>query len=120
VINTLAEAVDIVEQIGSPAVQTMFDTHNAVDETEPHAAVVERYAKHIAHVHVNEIDGREPGTGDYDFVSIFRKLQEIGYQGWISLEAFDFSRPADTIAGNSIRYLKQQLNLAIQTQAAVR
>jgi sugar phosphate isomerase/epimerase len=98
----------------------MFDSHNALDETEPHAAVIERFAKYIAHVHVNEIDGREPGTGDYDFVSLFRKLLQIDYTGWISLEVFDFSRPSDTIAGNSLRYLKEQLNLAMPTTAAVR
>ena len=43
VVNTLAEAAGIVRRIGSPGVWTMFDTHNAVDETEPHAALVERY-----------------------------------------------------------------------------
>ena len=35
VVNTLDEAVAIVEQVGSPAVQSMFDTHNAVAETLP-------------------------------------------------------------------------------------
>src|SRR6185437_10948352 len=34
VINTLDEAVAIVDAVRSPAVRTMFDTHNAVDETE--------------------------------------------------------------------------------------
>jgi len=67
VINTLQQAASIVEQINNPAVQTMFDTHNAADETEPHMDLVSRYFRHIAHVHVNEMDGREPGTGDYDF-----------------------------------------------------
>ena len=41
VVNTLAEAASIVRQIASPAIRTMFDTHNAVNETEPHAALVE-------------------------------------------------------------------------------
>ena len=43
VVLTLAEAVDIVKRIGSPAIRTMFDTHNAVDEAEPHATLVDRY-----------------------------------------------------------------------------
>ena len=37
VVQSLAEAVEIVEAIGSPAIQTMFDVHNAIDEREPHA-----------------------------------------------------------------------------------
>src|ERR1035441_9190598 len=32
VVQTLAEAVAIVEEIGSPAIRTMFDVHNAIDE----------------------------------------------------------------------------------------
>ena len=67
VINSLDEAAGIVRTIGSPAVRTMFDIHNAVDETEPHAALLDRYFDLIRHVHINEMDGRHPGTGDYDF-----------------------------------------------------
>src|SRR5215470_2567770 len=37
VILTLAEAASIVDEIGSPAVRTMFDVHNAIDEAESHA-----------------------------------------------------------------------------------
>jgi hypothetical protein len=32
VVQTLEEAVGIVREIGSPAIQTMFDVHNAIDE----------------------------------------------------------------------------------------
>ncbi len=67
VVNTLAEAASIVSQIGSPAIQTMFDTHNAVNEKESHSALIEKYFDIIRHVHVNEMDGRHPGMGDYDF-----------------------------------------------------
>jgi len=43
VVLTIEEAAGIVREIDSPAVRTMFDTHNAVDEVEPHAALVEKY-----------------------------------------------------------------------------
>jgi D-psicose/D-tagatose/L-ribulose 3-epimerase len=105
VVNTLAEAASIVRQIGSPAIQTMFDTHNAVDETEPHASLVEKYFDIIRHVHVNEMDGRHPGMGNYDFKPLLGTLQRLGYHGWISLEAFDFSFGAERIARESIAYL---------------
>lgn len=109
VVNTLAEAASIVHQIGSPAIQTMFDTHNAVDEVESHATLVERYFDIIRHVHVNEMDGRHPGKGDYDFKPLLRTLKKLDYQGWVSLEAFDFSFGAETIARESIEYLNREL-----------
>lgn len=106
VVNSLAEAVSIVRQIGSPAIKTMFDTHNAVDETEPHASLIRKYFPYIAHVHVNEIDGREPGMGDYDFASVLSVLKELNYSGWVSLEAFDFSRDPVEIASRALEHLR--------------
>ncbi len=38
------------------------------------------------------LDGREPGKGDYNFLNLLKKLAELNYDGWVSLEAFDFSR----------------------------
>ncbi len=107
VVVTLAEAAAIVREIGSPAVQTMFDSHNAVDETEPHVELVEKYFDVIRHVHVNEMDGRYPGTGDYDFGALLRKLEELDYRGWVSLEVFDFLPGAGEIAARSIDYLQR-------------
>ncbi len=105
VVGSLAEAAGIVKQVGSPAIQTMFDTHNAVDETETHAILVERYFDLIRHVHVNETDGGHCGTGDYDFAPVLATLKRLGYRGWISLEAFDFAPGAERIATESLRYL---------------
>jgi D-psicose/D-tagatose/L-ribulose 3-epimerase len=109
IINRLDEAIAVVEQIGSPAVGTMFDTHNAIDETEPHADLIRRRIRYIEHVHVNELDGREPGTGSYDFSSILGALIEMDYAGWISLEVFDFSRGAEAIVRGALQHLKLSL-----------
>lgn len=109
VIQSLEEAVAVVREIGSPAVRTMFDVHNAVDETEPHAVLVDRYFDLIRHVHVNEYDGRHCGTGKYDFKPVFAMLRKRGYAGWISLEAFDFKPGGDRIAGESLRHLESEI-----------
>jgi sugar phosphate isomerase/epimerase len=114
VVHTLAEAAGVVREIGSPAVRTMFDCHNAEDETEAHGALIEKYFDLIRHVHVNEMDGGHPGTGDYDFVSIFRALIKMKYQGWVSLESFDFEVGARKIATETIAYLRKQEALARQ------
>jgi D-psicose/D-tagatose/L-ribulose 3-epimerase len=107
VITTLDEAVTIVKQINSPAVRTMFDTHNAVDEKEAHALLVDRYFDLIRHVHINEMDGRHPGTGSYDFKPLFDVLRRRGYRHWVSLEAFDFAPGAEKIAADSLRFIEQ-------------
>jgi len=105
VVGSLDEAVAIVGQVGSPAIQTMFDTHNAVEETEAHDSLVKRHFDLIRHVHVNETDGGHCGTGDYDFAPVLAVLKSLNYRGWISLEAFDFAPGAERIATESIRHL---------------
>jgi D-psicose/D-tagatose/L-ribulose 3-epimerase len=109
VLNTLEEAARYVAEIGSPAVQTMYDSHNAVMEAEPHEVLVDRYFDIIKHVHVNEMDGKHPGTGDWDFKPVFRVLAARGYTGWISMEAFDFTAGAERIADDSLRYLEAEI-----------
>lgn len=113
VVLTLDEAVEHVKAIGSPAIQTMFDSHNAINEVSPHADLIAKHFQWIRHVHVNELDGRHPGTGNYDFVSVFRKLNELHYTGWISMEAFDFSPGAETLARESIEYLNRCIEEAL-------
>jgi sugar phosphate isomerase/epimerase len=110
VILTLEEAVGIVREIDSPAVRTMFDVHNAVHEAEPHAELVDRWFEYIRHVHVNELDGRHAGAGNYDFRPVLRLLQRRGYGGWISLEAFDFSPGAERLAEESLRHLEREIH----------
>jgi sugar phosphate isomerase/epimerase len=110
VIQTLEEAAAIVREIASQAVETMFDVHNAIDEVEPHAVLVDRYFDRIRHVHVNELDGRHCGTGDYDFKPVFETLRRRGYAGWISLEAFDFTPGAEALANESLRFLESQIH----------
>lgn len=110
VVQTLEEAAGIVHQINSPAIRTMFDVHNAIDEVEPHAVLVERYWDLIRHVHVNELDGKHCGKGDYDFKPLLELLMRKGYQRWVSLEAFDFSFGAEAIANESLRHLESEMN----------
>lgn len=109
VIVTMQEAMEVVRAVGSPAVRTMFDVHNAVDEIEPHAALVDRWFEHICHVHVNETDGRHCGAGGYDFKPVLEVLRRRGYTGWISLEAFDFSPGAERLAAESLRHLENEI-----------
>jgi sugar phosphate isomerase/epimerase len=109
VVQTLDEAAAIVQEINSPGVRTMFDSHNAIDEAEPHNVLIERHYDLIRHVHVNELDGRHCGAGSYDFKPILSVLRKHAYPGWISLEAFDFSPGAEELANDSLRYLESEI-----------
>ena len=110
VIQTLDEAAAIVDEIGSPNVQTMFDSHNAIDEREPHETLVERHWSKIRHIHVNELDGGYPRPdGGYDFKPVLGVAKRRRYSGWVSMEVFDFSPGAERIVNESMTYLRDEI-----------
>jgi D-psicose/D-tagatose/L-ribulose 3-epimerase len=109
VINTLAEASEMMERINHPAIKMMFDFNNTVDETEPFDILLRRYYRNTHHVHVQEMGGKHLGTGNAvnDYVKAFQVLKDMRYNRWISLEVFDFSPGGRTIANESMKTLKQ-------------
>ena len=108
VVNTTAETIKIIEEVHHPALQTMFDFHNTVDEKIPFHEIIEKYFAHIYHVHVQEMDGKYLGAGNgvKDFVRAFQTLKSLHYDKWVSLEVFDFSPGPKTIAKESMKALK--------------
>lgn len=110
VVHTLAEAVAIADETGSPAVQTMLDTHNTAAETLPHAELIRKYLARIRHVHLNELDGKYPGSGDFAFAPVLKALRDNGYTGWLSVEVFDFQPDGETVARKASEFLRREAN----------
>ena len=109
VVNTMAEASELIRQVDHPAVQGMFDFNNTPNETEPFDVLIRKHFKRIHHVHVQEQGGKHLGTGNAvnDYVKAFQTLKDLRYDKWISLEVFDFSPGGKTIAEESMAILKQ-------------
>src|SRR5690242_11936231 len=105
VVNALAEAMVVVRAVHSPAVQTIFDAHNTAAEKQPLDALLRQYFPWIRHVHLNEMDGRRPGVGNFPFPLVLRTLRELGYQGWLSVKVFDYTPDGETVARLAGEYL---------------
>lgn len=110
VIGSLDEAIEVVRAVNSPAVRSMFDSHNAIEETTPHAELVEKHWDFIRHIHINELDGSyvRPGGG-YDFKPILQIAKDRKFDGWVSMEVFDFTPGAEKMVNESIAYLRDQI-----------
>jgi len=107
VVNTLFEANAVAAAVNHPGVEIMFDFHNTKDEEKPWPVLIEEYQDSIRHVHVNEMDGRWPGTGTTDFRPAFAKLAEIAYEGWISLEIFTTPEDPAAVLGETMETMKR-------------
>jgi len=110
VILSLDESASLAAEIDSPNVQTMFDSHNAIAETTPHAELVRKHFSQIRHIHVNELDGSYPRpNGGYDFKPVLQAAKDLGFGGWVSMEVFDFSPGAEKIVNDAFAYLRDEI-----------
>lgn len=106
VVQKLSEAVALVQQASRPNLRTMLDVKSALAETTDVPALIREYAPYIAHVHLNDSNLRAPGYGETDFAPILRALREVGYDGWASLEPFDYYPDPETLTREALRYLR--------------
>ena len=108
-INTVAEAVQILEEVKSPGLKTMLDCSAAArTEKEPVAALLERWLPRdvIAHVQVNDRNRRGPGQGEQKFAPLFAALRRHGYRGDVAVEPFDYVPDGPAAAARAIGYLR--------------
>jgi D-psicose/D-tagatose/L-ribulose 3-epimerase len=106
-IMTAAEAAQMVREIDHPNFRLMLDVKSMCSEERTPAELIREYAPLVEHFHANDANRRGPGFGDTDFRPIAAALHETGYQGYVSVEVFDYTPDPETIAGESIRYLKE-------------
>jgi sugar phosphate isomerase/epimerase len=107
-INTIDEALHMVEEIDHPNFQTMLDCrsiHASAKSELPRVLKSALYTGKLKHVHVNDPNGRGPGFGDLQFLPLLKILHNAEYSGYISVEVFDFNPDPQTIAGRSLGYL---------------
>ncbi|MBN1589987.1 MAG: sugar phosphate isomerase/epimerase [Pirellulales bacterium] len=106
---TAAEAVHLAEMVGSPKVRLHLDVKAMSSESTPIPEIIRRNAPMLAHFHANDPNLQGPGFGEIDFVPIFEALGQIDYQGWVSVEVFDYSPGVECLARQSIMYMQECL-----------
>lgn len=105
--NTADEALRMVGEIGDPNIQLLLDVKAMSTESRDMGDIIRSSAGYVKHFHANDANMRGPGFGDTDFRPVVEALREIGYDGWVSVEVFDFTPDPETIASKSMEYLKQ-------------
>jgi sugar phosphate isomerase/epimerase len=109
-LNTCDQAMTLIKQVNHPRCKLHMDVKaqsSEIGTTVP--ALIRRYARTAGHFHAQDVNLRGPGMGDVDFGPIMQALIESAYDGWVSVEVFDFSPGAVETARQSITCLRREL-----------
>ena len=108
-INTVAEAAELVRAIDHPQLRTMIDCSAAGQtESESVPALIDRWLPTglIGHLQVNDPNRRGPGQGEMAFAPILAALKRQRYAGDIAVEPFDYVPDGVGVAAFSVGYLR--------------
>ncbi len=86
-LHSVQQTFDIIQQVNSKNLFLQFDVYHMQIMQGDLARTIESALDHIKHIQIADNPGRhEPGTGEINFEFLFRRLDEIGYDGWIGCE----------------------------------
>lgn len=104
-VNTAGDGLALLGQVGMPNLGLLLDTfHMNIEEPDIHRSI-RAAAPRLFHFHVADSNRWYPGAGHLDFPSIVATLRQVGYDGYVSVEAMPMP-DAETCAVESIKAMR--------------
>ena len=92
-LNCAEDTARFCREVNHPNLKMMYDTFHAnIEEKSPRAAI-ESCKDQMVHVHISENDRSTPGEGGVNWDENFAALKDVGYDGWLMIEAFGLALP---------------------------
>ena len=123
-LNTHSDAARFVREVDHPNCRMMYDTFHSNIEEKNIAEAIRSCQDVLTHVHISENDRSTPGTGNVNWQENFDTLMEVGYDGWMVVEAFGLALPEiaaatkiwrrmydseEQLARDALAFMKQQV-----------
>jgi D-psicose/D-tagatose/L-ribulose 3-epimerase len=120
-VNTAAQALELMEMVGESNVGVHLDAYHMNIEEDDFRSPVELVADHLLHFHLSESHRGIPGRGTVDWEAIIGALRDGGYSGYVGLESFaemsdamrgatcvwrDLAPSSDELVREGLAYLK--------------
>ena len=106
-VNTAEKGIEFIQQFNSEAFKIILDVKAMCSDLKPIPDIIRDSHPNFAYFHANDANLKGPGFGDVDFKPIFGALKEVDYDGFVSVEVFDFEEGPETIARESLRYMRE-------------
>jgi len=84
---SVPEAFKIIEEVNHPQVKFLYDFYHAQISGGNLIAHLERHHDKVGLIHIADVPGRhEPGTGEINYINIYKKLAELNYNHYVAME----------------------------------
>ncbi|MGV3483958.1 MAG: TIM barrel protein [Planctomycetaceae bacterium] len=92
-INTTATGVELLQSLSTANVRLLCDLfHMNIEETSTAAALLDAN-QYVGHIHFVDSNRRPVGEGQMQIAPVIAALRAIGYEGYLSAEAFAYPNP---------------------------
>jgi D-psicose/D-tagatose/L-ribulose 3-epimerase len=126
-LNAQADAAQFCREVNHPNCRMMYDTFHANIEEKSISKALHDVKDMLCHIHISENDRSTPGHGGVQWKQTFDAIRDIGYDGWLVVEAFGLALPEIAAATKIWRKMYQdEMQLAreafafMKNQTAIR
>jgi sugar phosphate isomerase/epimerase len=104
---TAEAGIRLAKLVNSPNCKLHLDVKAMSSEPEPIPIIIEKSKDWFVHFHANDPNLLGPGMGNVEFGEIFQTLHDIKYDGWVSVEVFNYEPSPMEIARQSMEYMRK-------------
>ena len=123
-LNTVDQALQLIGDVGSPAVYLHYDTFHMNIEEKHQDKAIAKAGKLLGHFHACGCDRGTPGNDHINWTAISQALKDTGYNGEVTIESFTqdvkviakaaaiwrkIEPSQEAIAADGVRFLKKAL-----------
>lgn len=96
---SIPEAFKIIEEVNHPQVKVLYDFYHAQISGGNLIANLQKHVDKVGLVHIADVPGRhQPGSGEINYLNIYRKLAELNYNRYVAMEFFPTGDPVKSLA----------------------
>jgi hydroxypyruvate isomerase len=96
-VSTTGQGRQLLDEVGHENLKLQYDVYHMQRMEGELIGTMKANLDHIAHIQIADNPGRhQPGTGEINYPFVLSQIDEMGYDGWVSLEYVPEGATADT------------------------